>query len=67
MATLARVRSLSWRRALGTLLALAALVAAIAMLVVIMQDPAQLLAWLALSSLILAAGYGAHLARRRRA
>jgi hypothetical protein len=52
---------------LGTLLALLALVAAVATLVVIMQDPAQLLLWLALSGLILAAGYGAHLARRRRA
>jgi hypothetical protein len=52
---------------LGTLLALLALAAAVATLVVIMQDPAQLLLWLALSGLILAAGYGAHLARRRRA
>jgi membrane associated rhomboid family serine protease len=59
------IRQLPWRRTLGALLALLSLVAAITTLVVILRDPIQLLPWAALSGLIIAAGYGAHLTRRR--
>jgi hypothetical protein len=60
-----RVRQLPWRRTLGALLAVLSLVGAVALLVVILRDPIQLLPWASLSGLIIAAGFGAHLARRR--
>jgi hypothetical protein len=65
MAPKIRIRQLPWRRSLGALLTLLALVAAIMTLVVILREPVQPLPWLMLSGLIVVAGYGAHLARRR--
>ncbi len=61
-----RIRQLPWRRSLGALLAVLSLAGALVSMVVILRDPIHLMPWMALSGLILSAGYGAHLARRRR-
>jgi len=65
VASRVRTQPLSWNRIAGALLGVLGLVCAVAALVYALSVTTSPWPWAALSASVLAAGIGAHLARRR--